>query len=116
MLGSTIVTLGLANTLLHGGHVRIDIFYSRLSAKGKAIIDGGCFLLIFLPLLIVIILMSVKWAAFSWSTGEKMIETTWYPPKFPIRVIFLVGWFMFGLQALAQFVRDLHLLSRGKSL
>ena len=41
--------LGGAFTLLIGGHVRMDLFYSRWSKKGKAIAD----VITFVPLLII---------------------------------------------------------------
>ena len=36
---AVVFMLGARYTLLHGGHVRVDIFYSRMDARRRAIVD-----------------------------------------------------------------------------
>lgn len=116
MLGASFATLGLAYTLRHRGHVRVDVFYSRLSDRGKALVDVICTLLLFFPLLICMLYASVSWTVSSWSRGETWQMTAWYPPTGPIRTAISVGWCLFLIQAGAEFVRNLYFLWRGKQL
>ncbi|MFQ6024732.1 MAG: TRAP transporter small permease subunit, partial [Acidiferrobacterales bacterium] len=47
--------LTAAYTLVHDEHVRVDIFYSRLSARAKAVVDLVGSLLFLLPVCVLII-------------------------------------------------------------
>jgi len=116
MLGGTIIILGATYTHRHHGHVRVDVFYTHLSPKGKAIVDVVCGLLIFLPLFIILTYTAASEVWFSWSVGEVLIETIWYPPAWPIRTVMLLGLSLLALQGIAQLIRDSYLLVRNKPL
>lgn len=66
--------LGAAYTLKHDGHVRVDIFYQKMSARGKAWVDilGTLFLL--LPVCLFIISYSWEYVANSWALHESSRE------------------------------------------
>lgn len=115
MLGVTIAYIGWSYTLRHHGHVRVDVFYTRLSSRKKALVDVLCSLLMFFPLGIVLIYAAVDHALFSLKMNEILIETNWYPPAFPIRAVMIVGFCLLVLQGLAHFTRDLCLLLRNKA-
>lgn len=115
ILGCTIVVLGAAYTLLHNRHVRVDVFYSRLSPKAKAIVDMICALIFFFPLMYVLIRTSADYMLFSLSMGQVIKWTPWYPPVAPLRAVILVGFCLLTLQGVAQFIRDLNLVIRNKT-
>ncbi|MBC7780097.1 MAG: TRAP transporter small permease subunit, partial [Proteobacteria bacterium] len=56
---ASIVLFGAAYTLLHGGHVRVDVFYGRLNARQQAWIDIVGTALFFLPTTIAITVLSL---------------------------------------------------------
>ena len=114
MIGGSIFVLGLAYVHRHRGHIRVDVFYEHLSPKGKAIIDVIFASLFLFPLLIILIDASVSYMWRAWLIGEKSVETYWYPPAAPFRTAVAIGFCLFLLQCLAQFVRDLYLLVRNK--
>jgi len=116
MLGSTFAALGWAYVHRHHGHVRIDVFYARLSARGKALIDVLCAFFFFFPLLIVLIYMATDFMWTAWVEREVLIESYWYPPSGPIRTITLLALCLFALQGVSQFIRDLHFVIRNKPL
>lgn len=116
MLGGTIAALGWAYTHRHHGHVRVDVIYTHLSPRGKAIIDVVCSLVFLFPLLLILIYASVSWAEFSWVMNEKMVGSSWRPPAGPIRTLIPLGFCLFTLQCVAQFIRDLYLMIRNKPL
>lgn len=115
-LGATIVTLGWAYTHKYHKHVRVDVIYSHLSTRAKAIIDVVGALLIFFPLVITLTYISGVHMWFSWSIGEKLTATYWYPPAGPIRTVVFLGLILFILQGVAHFIRDLYLLIKDKAL
>lgn len=73
----SLVFLGAAGyTLLHNGHVRVDIFYSKMNEKGKAYINLFGSLLILFPVLICIGVYALPFVGQSWQILEGSIETS----------------------------------------
>jgi len=114
MLGGAIFVLGFAYTHYYRAHVRVDVFYSRLSPRRRAIIDVFGTLFFFFPLLVLLVSgsFSLMWRA--WSIGEISIVTNLFPPLAPFRTVVFIGFSLFTLQAIAQFTRDLYVLVRNK--
>jgi len=110
MIGVTICSMGLAYTHLHHGHVRVDVIWRLLPARGKALADIIGSLVFFFPLIIFVVYASVEWAQFSFSVGEIMTKTTLYPPAWPVRAVMVLGFFMFISQGVAKLIRDIYLV------
>src|SRR5262245_40737366 len=49
MLYGTLFMLGSAYTLQRGGHIRTDTFYGEWSPRRRAWVDVACYLVLFLP-------------------------------------------------------------------
>ena len=116
MLGGTIYVLGWAYDHLRHSHVRVDIFYARFSPRGKALMDVIAAAIFFFPLMGILVKTSISWMLRAWAMDEVMIESYWYPPAAPYRMIFALGICLFALQGLAQFIRDLYFAIRNKAL
>ncbi|KPK19747.1 MAG: hypothetical protein AMJ70_08580 [Dehalococcoidia bacterium SG8_51_3] len=116
MLGSTFAAMGWAYVHRHRGHVRIDIFYARLSPRGKAVVDVLCAFFLLFPLLLVLIYTATEFMWTAWIEKEVLIESYWYPPSGPIRTITVLALCLFMLQGVAQFIRDLYFVIRNKPL
>jgi len=114
MLGGTVAALGWSYTHRLNGHVRVDVFYMRLSPRGRALIDVVGSLLLFFPLIVILARQAAIKAMFAWSMGERLSISYWYPPATPIRIITFIGLSLFALQGLANFIRDFYMLVRNK--
>jgi TRAP-type C4-dicarboxylate transport system permease small subunit len=86
-------------------HVRMDLWYSRFSPRGKAIID--CFsspmLLFYLLFLFIGAIESSGWAV----ANDQVNYSPWAPPMAPIKIIMSIGIGLMFFQTLAVFFRDL---------
>jgi TRAP-type mannitol/chloroaromatic compound transport system permease small subunit len=69
-LHAAVFMLGAAYTLKHDGHVRVDIVYRRLSARGQALVNLLGTLLLLLPVCIYIMASSWEYVAISWGLRE----------------------------------------------
>jgi TRAP-type mannitol/chloroaromatic compound transport system permease small subunit len=116
MLLGTIGACGWAYTHKVGGHVRVDVLYTMLPRRGQALIDVVMTVLMLFPLVGVLIYVGTKWAARAWETGEKMIESSWLPPAAPFRTALVLGFILFALQCIAQFLCDLYYLIKERDL
>jgi TRAP-type mannitol/chloroaromatic compound transport system permease small subunit len=112
MSGGVIYLLGASYNYLHDAHTRVDVIYGSLSARKKAIIDLVCSIFFLFPLMVIMLIMGIKWAAKAWRIHEVMFTSFWYPPAAPYRTVFAIGIFFLLLQGLAKFVRDLYVVIR----
>jgi len=115
MVGAGMYVLAWSYVHREKAHIRVDVFYSRLSSRGKALVDALCTFFLFFPLISLLGYMAFTWMVRAWKIGEKSVETYWYPPIAPLRTAVFIGLVLFGLQGLAQFIRDVYLLLRNKS-
>lgn len=116
MIGASMAVIGWAYTHKHHGHIRVDVFYTRFSPRGRAIIDVVISILFLFPLLIVLIYGSYSSTQFAIQMNEKLAESSFRPPAAPIKAVIFVGICIFALQTIAEFIRDLYLLIRKKTI
>lgn len=107
MIGATMYALSWGYIHKHQGHIRVDIFYAKLSSKGKLLTDIICFLICFLPVVGLLLQGSYQWMLHSWDINEKSLQTYWYPPLYPLRTAVFIGVSLFFLQGVVIFIRDL---------
>ena len=115
MLGATGYVIGWAYAQLHHQHVRVDVLYTKLSLRGKAIIDTVSMMIFALPILILIIVNAVNYALEAWVKKERLDLTIWYPPSGPLRTVVALGFILLTLQCLAELFRSLYILVRNKA-
>lgn len=100
-LHGIVFMLGTGYTLLHNGHVRVDILYRTASPRYKAIIDiFGSFVLL-LPMVTVVFLVSFNYVVASWLKFEESREAGGLPGLFLLKTVILAFCVLLGLQGLA---------------
>lgn len=114
MVGTSLYVLGWSYVLRHRAHVRVDVIYSLLPRRMKALIDVLGTLIMFFPLFIAITYSAFNWTVYSWAINEKMTETYWLPPIAPLRTVVLLAIIILLLQGVAHFIRDSYLLVKDK--
>ena len=99
--------LGAAYTLKRNHHVRVDIFYRKLSPRGRCLVDflGGLLLLI--PTCLFITWAGWDYVMSSWAVLEGSREAGGLPAVFLFKTLILVMPVLLLLQALAGLTRDL---------
>lgn len=108
--------LGGAYVMRHDGHVRVDMVYSRLSSRRKAIVDLVTFPIFFFLFVGVLVWEGSKMAIWSWSIWEHT-QSPWSPPIYPLKTVIPVAALLLLLQGIARYVQDILLLigeGRGK--
>ena len=107
---AVIFMLGAGYTLLHDGHVRIDLFYRTASERYKAIVNiFGC-LFFALPLLYMLYMRSYPLAERSFRTLEKSSEAGGIPALFILKAVIPLFCILFGLQFLSLLIRNFQTL------
>jgi TRAP-type mannitol/chloroaromatic compound transport system permease small subunit len=106
--------LAAAWTLQAGGHVRVDVFYADASARTKARVDLVGALLLLLPFMLVLLWLSVPYAARSWAILERSQEASGLPLVFVLKTLIPLFALLMALQGLAQAIRAAAALSRSR--
>jgi TRAP-type mannitol/chloroaromatic compound transport system permease small subunit len=107
--------LGAGYTLLVDAHVRVDIFYSRLSARGRAAIDLAGALGFLLPSLLVLAWFTWPSVRNSWAVLEGPISVGGIPASFLLKSLIPAFCILLIVQGLACALRDLLCLKAGKN-
>jgi len=99
--------LGAAYTLKHDGHVRVDIFYHKMGARGKALVNVLGSLLLLLPVCVFIISYSWDYVANSWSLQEGSREAGGLAGLFLLKSSIVLLPVLLILQGTSQFIKNL---------
>ena len=107
LYGATFVLAG-AYALKYDAHVRIDLFYMRLSTRNKALVEAitSIFLFAFIGVLI--------WKG--WESAWRALilnehtDSAWAPPRWPIKMVIPVGAFLLLLQGIVRLIRNIYIL------
>ncbi len=112
---AAVFMLGASYTLLHEEHVRVDIFYRRMSDKRRALVDLLGVILFLLPMCGFLAMTAYDFAAVSWSMQESSREPGGMPyPMIPLlKSIVIVMPVAVALQGVSIMMRSLAAL-RGK--
>lgn len=110
-LHSMVFMLGAAYTLKQNSHVRVDIFYEKLSPRSRAWIDllGSALLLV--PFCLFIIVISWNYVSLSWSLLEGSREAGGLPAVFLLKTTIPVMAGLVMIQGIAQGMRSILILS-----
>ncbi len=102
-----------AYTLLHHGHVRIDLIYNRFSPRVRGILDISTYLIFFFPFCIIILQQGWIYAATSWAQNETSGSAAlpWVPH---VKTVIPLTAGMLLLQGLANFIRSIMLAVTGE--
>lgn len=105
--------LGGAYTLQMNGHVRMDLFYDRLSARKRAVTDAVTILFVIFYL-VVLFWGGVSSTEYAIVYGQKNYSA-WGPVLWPVKIVMTVGIFLMLLQCIATFLKDVAIW-RGKPI
>jgi TRAP-type mannitol/chloroaromatic compound transport system permease small subunit len=114
MLFGTYAILGGGYILLTGGHVHVDIVYSRFSVKTRAALDIVTSLLFFL----FCGMLLTYGGSLAWDSLSRFehSQSAWNPPLYPAKLMIPIAAALLMLQGITKLIRDfLILLERDDS-
>ena len=110
-LHATVFMLGAGYTLLHNGHVRVDIFYREASPRRKAVVDIVGVAIFLIPVCALIWWGSWPYVANSWRVFEGSRETSGIQAVFLLKTVILVFVVLVVLQGISLAIRSLLILA-----
>ena len=98
--------------LLTDAHVRVDIFYARLSPRGRAWVDLLGTLLLLFPVCALVIWSSHKFLTNSWGFQEGSPDPGGLPARWLIKSVIPLGFVFVTLQGASEALKNLKVLLR----
>lgn len=105
-----IFLLGSGYAFKHDKHVRVDVFYSKLTKKKQAFINliGGIFFL--LPWTCIIIWVGYNYSYFSFMMNESSAQPGGLPALFVLKFMIVLGFVFLLCQAISSILKSILIL------
>jgi TRAP-type mannitol/chloroaromatic compound transport system permease small subunit len=114
MANGSAFMLGCAYALYKGAHVRTDIFWDNYSERTKGIIDLISYLLLFFPVMITLMAISIDDAIHSYVTGERSQESLWRAIMWPFRAVIPLSALLFMIQGISEVLKCIYQIRFGR--
>jgi TRAP-type mannitol/chloroaromatic compound transport system permease small subunit len=98
--------MGIAFTLKHDGHVRVDIFYRGFSLRFKAIVNLVGAVVFLIPFCLLIFFTSWDYVLASWAIRETSAENNGLPFIYLLKTLMLLMPVTLLLQGIADILRS----------
>jgi TRAP-type mannitol/chloroaromatic compound transport system permease small subunit len=102
MANGSAFMLGCAYALYKGAHVRTDIFWDNYSERTKGVVDLISYLVLFFPVMITIMMISIDDVVHSYVTGERSQESLWRAIMWPFRAAIPLSALLFMIQGVSE--------------
>ena len=106
--------LACGYALYKGAHVRTDIFWENYTPRTKGIVDLVSYLLLFYPVMITFMLISIDDAVHSYDTGERSQESVWRAIVWPFRATIPLSAVLLMIQGVSEVLKCWYQIQFGR--
>jgi TRAP-type mannitol/chloroaromatic compound transport system permease small subunit len=114
MANGSAFMLGCAYALYKGAHVRTDIFWENYPERKKGIIDLISYLVLFFPVMITMLAISMDDVMHSYETGERSQESLFRAIMWPFRAVIPLSAALFMIQGVSEVLKCLYQIRFGR--
>ncbi len=107
--------VGAGYTLLHNGHVRVDMLYREMPPKRKALVDMIGVIIFLFPICVLLMVVSWSYVVNSWRVLGGSIEISGLPFIYLLKTTILVFVFLMTLQGISMVLNSILTLADYKS-
>ena len=108
------IILAISYTLVHDGHIRLDLLYMRFSKRRKAWVDILGIILLLCPMIIVIFIHGFEFFQVSFHVGESSDSPMGLCCRWAIKGFLPFGMLLLALAAVSRFFNMASFLKRSK--
>ncbi|EWH11381.1 tripartite ATP-independent periplasmic transporter, DctQ component [Catenovulum agarivorans DS-2] len=114
-LHSAIFLLGAAYTLKCNEHVRVDVFYSKLSTSKQALVNLCGTVLLLWPVVVTIAIYSWQYVGDSWRIMETSVDAGGLPFVYILKSFILIFCLLLLVQGLSEVIKNIKILREGRA-
>ena len=115
-LFASVFLLGVPYAIKAGGHVRVDVFYERLSMKAQAIIHILGTLIFLIPFCLSVAWFGVDFAKESFALGETSGDPGGLPYRWIIKAMIPLSFFFMAVSGIGLLLHSLNKLVKPRLL
>jgi TRAP-type mannitol/chloroaromatic compound transport system permease small subunit len=104
--------LGLSYALKHNKHVRVDLFYARMSAKFKEIVQIITMIFFVIPLGLLVVWFSWDFVLQSFMQGEMSPDPGGLCCRYIIKSFVIISFILLILQAVSETIKSYYKIKR----
>lgn len=108
---AAVFMLAAAYTLRHDGHVRVDIFYRKITPRRQALVNLFGILLLLMPVMVFIIAVSMGYVSNSWRILESSPDYGGIPAVFLLKSLIPLFALLMLIQSVIELVRNFYILT-----
>ena len=114
---SVIILLGMSYALKDDAHVRVDIFYEKMSVKKRALINMAGVILFILPLALLVAWLSWDYVVEAYESGEGSADPGGLPHRWVIKAFIPFSFWLLIFFSVGYFIKWLNVyLDAGSNL
>lgn len=99
-----IVLLGAPHLLNTNGHIRVDLFYSKLNNRQRAILDLAGLIIFLMPFSVYMTVQSWPWFVESWVIMEVSANAGGLL-RWPVKLLLPLGFGLLALQGISEIIK-----------
>lgn len=116
MIGGSLMLLGASYTLLHKGHVRVDLLYNRCPFRVRQAIDLLFTAVIFFPMVSLLTHRAFQSAFTALERGTRSDFGIWMPLVWPFRMAISIAFLLLLIAGISWFIHIALSLKEGKDI
>jgi TRAP-type mannitol/chloroaromatic compound transport system permease small subunit len=93
-------------------HVRVDIFYARMSPRGRAVVDLVCGVLFLFPTCFLLVWTSMPFVKASVAVLEGSPDPGGLPARYLLKIAIPVSFALLALQGMSELIKNFDALSQ----
>lgn len=107
--------IGIGYTIIHDGHVRVDVIAATLKPRTRARIEFLGLLFLVMPLVVLMIMYAIPFVEASWNRNETSSAPGGLPHRWAIKGVIILAFAFMGLATIARLSRVWAFLSNARA-
>jgi len=104
--------LAVSYTLVHDGHIRLDLFHTRFTKRNKEKVEIFGIIFLLIPMIGIIFFHSLDFLADSWKVNERSDAPMGLCCRWAFKAFIPVGFILLGMAAASRLIKAFAYLKR----
>ncbi len=104
--------LAISYTLVHDGHIRLDLFHARFKRRNKEKVEMFGIIFLLIPMIVIIFIHSMDFLAAAWRVSERSDSPMGLCCRWAFKAFIPMGVAMLGMAAISRLIKAFAFLKR----
>ena len=104
--------LAISYTLVHDGHIRLDLFHARFKRRNKEKVEIFGIIFLLIPMIVIIFIHSMDFLAAAWRVSERSDSPMGLCCRWAFKAFIPMGVAMLGMAAISRLIKAFAFLKK----